>query len=155
MAAITPEHLGYRGGKLRSASAKGSGSCTIPLSAAPSTVLITFGRAALLEDSTFPGRSSIGLMRSNSPPVHKPRLPAGRPEHAGNSTMLKTKFSFAGCLRQELERRYRRELKMERDRNIERQQWSGVRVCVCVRCTHREKNRVESQMGRYRSQTQI
>lgn len=82
-----------------------------------SSVLITFGRAGLPEDSAFQGKTRTGLMRSNSQPVHKPRLPAGRPEHAGNSTTLKTKCSFPGCLRQELQRWDHREFEMEEDRH--------------------------------------
>lgn len=101
MAALTPERLDYRGGKPR-ITAQSSSNYTIHFQLPGFHVIITFGRAGLLEDLTFPGRTSLELMRSNSPPVHKPRLPAGRPEHAGNSTMLKTKFSFPGCRRQEL-----------------------------------------------------
>lgn len=50
----------------------------------------------------FEGSTRAGPMSSNSPPVHKPRLPAGRQGPAGNSTTLKTKRSFPGCLMGEL-----------------------------------------------------
>lgn len=75
-------------------------------------------------------------MRSNSQPVHKPRLPAGRPEHAGISTTLKTKWSFPGCLRRELQRWHHRWFEMEKGRD--RGETSACES-VCARHTDSDK----------------
>lgn len=94
-----------------------------------STALITFGRARL-EESGFPGKTRTGLMRSNSQPVHKPRLPAGRPKHAGNSKTLKTKCSFPGCRRQELQRWNRGEHEIDKDRRHKGNSSECIYVCA-------------------------
>lgn len=100
------------------------------------SLLITFGSAGLLDESAFPGKTRPGLMRSNSQPVHKPRLPAGRPEHAGISTTLKTKWSFPGCLRRELQRWHHRWFEMEKGRD--RGETSACES-VCARHTDSDK----------------